>query len=108
MQVVFGTMSAESKSVRFNNTPLIENYIKKQVIAYLPQCDLLPPFISFENALTLYELDDRKIFDEFPELEECLKRKSSEVSGGQRRLFEVLLVLYSNSRFVFWMNPFPD
>ncbi len=106
MQVVFGTMSAESKSVRFNKTPLIENYLKKQVIAYLPQSDLLPPFISFEKALALYGLEDGKIVDEFPELKECLKRKSSEVSGGQRRLFEVLLVLYSKHPFCILDEPF--
>jgi len=106
MQVVFGTQPAESKSVRFNNTPLIENYLKKQVIGYLPQGDLLPPFISFEKALALYGLDDGKIVDEFPELEECLKRKSSEVSGGQRRLFEVLLVVYSKHPFCLLDEPF--
>jgi ABC-type multidrug transport system ATPase subunit len=106
MQVVFGTMTAESKSVRFNKIPLIEDYLKKQLIAYLPQSDLLPPFISFEKALALYGLDDEKIVDEFPELKECLKRESSEVSGGQRRLFEVLLVLYSKHPFCILDEPF--
>ena len=51
MQVVFGTMGAESKSLRFNKIPLVENYLKKKVIAYLPQGHLLPPFISFKKAL---------------------------------------------------------
>ena len=105
MQVVFGTLNAESKSVRFNKIPLIENYLKKKVVAYLPQSDLLPPFISFERALALYGLDNRTI-DEFPELRECLKRKSSEVSGGQRRLFEVLLVLHSKHPFCILDEPF--
>jgi len=106
MQVVFGTMNAENKSVRFNKDPLIENYLKKQVIGYLPQSDLLPPFISFKKALALYELDDGRIVDEFPELKDCLKRKSSEVSGGQRRLFEALMVLYSKQPFCILDEPF--
>lgn len=106
MQVVFGTMKAENKSVRFNKIPLIENYLKQKVIAYLPQTDLLPPFLTFEKALDLYETNYNIVVDEFPELKECLKRKSSEVSGGQRRLFEVLLILKGNHPFCILDEPF--
>lgn len=99
MQVVFGTMSAENKSIRINKSPLIGNYIKKQAIAYLPQSDLLPPFLTFEKAFDLYGIDYTNIATQFPELKDCLKRKTSSVSGGQKRLLEVLLIL--NSRHVF-------
>lgn len=106
MQTVFGTMKAESKSVRFNKIPLIENYVKKKVIAYLPQADLLPPFISLEEALNLYGINQQIIIDQFPELKNCLARKSSEVSGGQRRLFEVLLILNCKHPFCILDEPF--
>ena len=106
MKVVFGTLSAENKSVRFNKSPLIGNYLKKQVIAYLPQSDLLPPFLTFEKAFNLYGIDHHKIMLQFPELKECLSRKASEVSGGQRRLFEVLMILNSTHPFCILDEPF--
>jgi ABC-type multidrug transport system ATPase subunit len=106
MQVVFGTKKAETRSVRFNKSPLVENQLKRKVIAYLPQAELLPPFMTFEKALKLYDIDYQHFVDQFPELDECLKRKSSEVSGGQRRLFEVLLVLYSRHPFCILDEPF--
>ncbi len=106
MQIVFGTMPAASKSVRFNNTRLMENQLAKRIIAYLPQSDLLPPFVTFTQALKLYNIDKEKILAHFPELANCLERKSSEVSGGQRRLFEVLLVLYTNHPFCILDEPF--
>jgi ABC-type multidrug transport system ATPase subunit len=106
MQVVFGTMKAESKSVRFNKISLIENYIEKKVIAYLPQSDLLPPFISLEKAIALYGIDPQKIIAQFPEFKDCLARKSSQVSGGQKRLFEVLLILNSPHPFCILDEPF--
>jgi ABC-type multidrug transport system ATPase subunit len=106
MQVVFGTMNAENKSVRFNKTPLIENYLKKKVISYLPQTDLLPSFMTFGKALDLYEINHHQLVDQFPELESCIKRNSSEVSGGQRRLFEVLMVLHSRHPFCILDEPF--
>jgi ABC-type lipopolysaccharide export system ATPase subunit len=67
---------------------------------------LLSPFMTFEKALKLYDIDYQHFVDQFPELDECLKRKSSEVSGGQRRLFEVLLVLYSRHPFCILDEPF--
>lgn len=105
MQVVFGTMHAESKSVRFNRITLMDPCLKK-VIAYLPQTDLLPPFVTFEKACKLYGIEYQHFIDRFPELSDSLKRKSSEVSGGQRRLWEVLLVLYSSHPFCILDEPF--
>ncbi|MBK8290091.1 MAG: ATP-binding cassette domain-containing protein [Flammeovirgaceae bacterium] len=106
MQIVFGNLSAESKSVRYNGTSLMGNYMSKKTIAYLPQFDLLPSFITFEQALKFYSVDKNKIKAGFPELLEVLKRKSSEVSGGQRRLFEVLLILHSQHPFCLLDEPF--
>jgi ABC-type multidrug transport system ATPase subunit len=106
MQVVLGTLHAESKSIRVNRSPLLGNYIKKKAIAYLPQTDLLPPFLSFEKAFELCQIDRHKIVNEFPELENCLRCKSSEVSGGQKRLLEVLLILNSPHPFCILDEPF--
>ncbi len=106
MQIVFGNLSAESKSVRYNGTSLMGNYMNKKTIAYLPQFDLLPSFVTFEQAIKFYSVDKNKIKAGFPELLEVLKRKSSEVSGGQRRLFEVLLILHSQHPFCLLDEPF--
>ncbi len=105
MQIVFGTMPAD-KSVRFNGTRLMEDQLTKKIIAYLPQSDLLPPFVTFKQALKLYDIDEERIFAHFPEISDCLNQKSSVVSGGQRRLFEVLLVLYADHPFCILDEPF--
>lgn len=106
MKVVFGTMRAESKSVRINKAPLLDDYLKKRTISYLPQTNLLPPFFTFQKAIELYEIDSKDLIKEFPEAEFLLNRKSSEVSGGQRRILEVLLVLLSKHPFCILDEPF--
>jgi ABC-type multidrug transport system ATPase subunit len=106
MRVVLGTMRAESKSVRFNNKTLLGNYMKERIIAYLPQSDLLPPFITFASALKLYGIENKKMEDQFPEAADFIKRNPSEVSGGQKRFFEALLVIYSPSPFCILDEPF--
>jgi ABC-type multidrug transport system ATPase subunit len=106
MKVVIGAMEAESKSVRLNNIPLLNGNQHGSIISYLPQSDLLPPFLSFRKALALNDIDYIKIIQEFPEIEILLNRKSSEVSGGERRLLEVLLILFSNHPFCILDEPF--
>jgi ABC-type multidrug transport system ATPase subunit len=106
MRVVLGTMKAESKSVRFNNKTLLGNYMKERIIAYLPQSDLLPPFITFSSALKLYGIEHKKIEAQLLEAKDFINRKSSEVSGGQKRFFEALLVIYSPSPLCILDEPF--
>jgi ABC-type multidrug transport system ATPase subunit len=106
MRVVLGTMRAESKSVRFNNKTLLGNYMKERIIAYLPQSDLLPPFITLKAALKLYGIEYKRIEDQFLEAKDFINRKPSEVSGGQKRFFEALLVIYSPSPFCILDEPF--
>ncbi len=106
MKIVFGTMKAESSSIRFNGIPLQGNYIKKQIIAYLPQGDLLPPFITLFQAIKLYRVDFEKIEIQFPEIIDLVNHKSGEISGGQRRFLEALLVIYCPNPFCIMDEPF--
>jgi ABC-type multidrug transport system ATPase subunit len=106
LRVVFGSLASENKSIRFNGDPLYGNYLKQKVIGYLPQGNLLPSFISFREALSLYQVDFSKMEMCFPELKIVLNSKTSSASGGQRRLFEVLLLLFSNHPFCFFDEPF--
>lgn len=106
VQIVMGIMKAESKSIRFNSQPLIGNYLKNRIIGYLPQTDLLPGFITFTKALKLYGVEKKKILNHFPEATDFLDRGSSEVSRGQRRFFETLLVVYSSHPMCILDEPF--
>lgn len=106
MRIVMGTMKAESSSVRINGKALVGDYIKQQAISYLPQDNLLPSFVTFSQAVELYQVDYSKIEKQFPDVRNFIKRKSSEVSGGQRRFFEALLLIYSSHSFCIMDEPF--
>lgn len=105
MQMVFGIWG-EDKSVRVNKAALIDNYLKRKLIAYLPQQNLVPSFLTFAQALNLYEVNPEKIVEAFPELKECLIQKPAEVSGGLRGLFEVMMMLNTTHPFCILDEPF--
>lgn len=106
MRIVFGSMPAQNKSVRIDGQYLIGNYMRNKRIAYLPQHDLLPDSITFATALNLFDVKRERIDQSFPELINLLKHKPNEVSGGQRRIFEALLILFSDHPFCFLDEPF--
>jgi len=106
MRIVFGALRVEASSVRLNKRALLGNYVKRQVIAYLPQDDLLPPFVKFSQAIKLYRVDVRKMINHFPEITEFADRRPDEVSSGQRRFFEALLLIYSPHPFCIMDEPF--
>ncbi|CAN5442618.1 ATP-binding cassette domain-containing protein [soil metagenome] len=106
MKIVFGAMNAEHKSVRINGIPLIGNYLRKQLISYLPQEHFIPDFITIKKAFELFEIDPHLIQDSFPEFTNLICSKTSELSSGQLRLLEVFLVLFSKHSFCILDEPF--
>ena len=56
--------------------------------------------------MKLYQVEYAKIENRFPDVKGFIDRKSSEVSGGQRRFFEALLLIYSPHPFCIMDEPF--
>jgi ABC-type multidrug transport system ATPase subunit len=105
-RVVFGSQSAEHRSIRMNGSPLPADFIKKQIIGYLPQDNLIPPHITIAKAFDLFGIERMEILKHFPDLNEQLNLKPDEISGGYRRVIELMLILKSPSRFCLLDEPF--
>lgn len=105
-KVVIGSQAATYRSVRVNGNPVPSDFIRKRLIAYLPQSDLVPPYVTIGKAIDLFEIDKTEVLQLFPELEKQLSLRPNELSGGYRRLVELMLVLKSRSRFCLLDEPF--
>ena len=105
-RVVFGSQSAEHRSIRMNGAPLPEDFIKRQIIGYLPQENLIPPHITIAKAFDLFRIERMEILRYFPDVYEQLNLKPDEISGGYRRVIELMLILKSRSRFCLLDEPF--
>lgn len=106
MQVVFGSLTSDYKSVRINGKSLQGNYLSGRHMAYLPQHNLIPNSIRIDKALSLYEIDEDDLLMEFPEAGEWLKHYPQQLAGGSRRVLEVLLILKSRATFCLLDEPF--
>jgi len=105
-KVVFGSQSAQHRSIRLNGGPLPDDFIRQRLISYLPQGDLIPPHISVAKALALYRVDRAEVVHYFPEVAQQLTLKPHELSGGYRRIVELMMILKSPSKFCLLDEPF--
>ena len=104
LKIVFGSLAAQSKSVRINGESLFTLFSRN--INYLPQDNLIPSYITIHNALKLFKVDRQMIVDVFPETKDHIDLKPSQISGGMLRIIEVLLILNSPSMFSLLDEPF--
>jgi ABC-type multidrug transport system ATPase subunit len=106
LRIVFGSLKADVKSVRVNDTYIPSPAFSSNVISYLPQESFIPSFLSLKQILNIYKINVEQITTDFPEVGDELCKRKNQISGGIVRLFENLLILYSPSPFCFLDEPF--
>jgi ABC-type multidrug transport system ATPase subunit len=106
MKVVFGALRGDHQSIRINGRHLPQDYIPKRLIAYLPQEDLIPSFLSVRKALQLFGIPEEDILSQFEEIKEFLNLKPKQLSGGYLRVIEAMLILKSKAPFCILDEPF--
>lgn len=107
LKIIFGTVKADMQFIRVDDQVLQNQWDRKGKIAYLPQYfflpkdmkikNLIPIFCNKENAERLFESDLIKPF---------LNETSRNLSGGEKKIVEALLIIYSDSKFVLLDEPF--
>lgn len=108
LQIIFGTVKGDTQFIKYNDTILKTLSDRKNRIAYLPQRasflpknirikNLIPLFCTEENREELYHLHLMKPF---------LEETTRDLSGGEKRIVETLLILYSEADFILLDEPF--
>lgn len=106
LKIIFGTLRPSYKYVSINDVFICKGYHKNH-IAYLPQHNYLPKSITISKLAKI--LIDAKYWNEFSNLDiyKHHSHKSTEqLSGGELRQLEMLMVLFSKADFVLLDEPF--
>ncbi|MEM1134461.1 MAG: ATP-binding cassette domain-containing protein [Bacteroidota bacterium] len=107
MKIIFGSLNAQNQSVRFNGKYTHQLFKTLGAINYLPQNGFAMGYFSFYDLIQAFGLENR--VDEFREIEEIrknLNQKMRDLSGGIKRLMEIVTILYTNNSFVILDEPF--
>lgn len=107
LKIIFGSEKAEYKFVRIGEKVIKNVSDRRKLINYLPQDNFLPNNIRIRKIIGLfldYESRIEMLNNEY--LKPLLHKKNKELSGGERRIIEILLILHSKAEFVLLDEPF--
>ena len=107
LKIIFGTQSAQNSWVRINGKVYAQAF-KSQLINYLPQHNCFPRSISLQKIIALFIPDKkrREALYSNVHFEKHLGKKIGELSGGESRYCQILLLLELNAPFLMLDEPF--
>ena len=106
MNVVYGNLNPISKSIRFDNVAIFQTFRRPDLLTYLPQFNFIPSHLTLRRIFSDFDLDYKEFETIFPEFVSKYNINIKNLSGGQRRLIEVYVVIKSKSKFSMLDEPF--
>ncbi len=106
MNVVYGSLNAVSKSIRFDNLSVFEAFQRPDLLTYLPQYNFIPSSLSLMRIFKDFDLSYDEFVILFPEFKTQSDFVIRKLSGGQRRLIEVYVIIKSKAKFSMLDEPF--
>ncbi len=107
LKIIYGTLDAEYKFIRLDNTVLAQPYKIKNSISYLPQKNFIPNNLSVKKVINLFINPNN--FNEFYKdliIKKIIKSKISDLSGGELKYFQVKLILFNDAKFCLLDEPY--
>lgn len=105
MKIIYGSLPCE-KSVRFDQVAYTEAYKQPNLLRYLPQFNFIPQSLSLKRVFRDFELEYSVFGKIFPEFVSKYTTVIGNLSGGERRLIELYVILKSRSQFAILDEPF--
>jgi ABC-type lipopolysaccharide export system ATPase subunit len=105
MKIIYGSLECE-KSVRFDDVAQHEPFKRPDLLLYLPQFNFIPKSLYPKRIFEDYELEYSSFEKRFPEFKTRYSSAISNLSGGERRLIELYIVVKSKSQFAMLDEPF--
>lgn len=107
LKIIFGSLSADNKFVKIDNQIINSLFGNKGRICYLSQKPFLPTSLKVRKAIQLFCSEEkRNSLYKHHLLKKLLNQKVKELSGGEQRLVELLLLIHCDALFVLLDEPF--
>lgn len=106
LKIIAGLLSADNKYIRVDGQNISNLSAHNRKIGYLPQDSFLPTHLKVNRIIDLFCKADIGSLKASPHVKPFLNRKSKELSGGERRVIEILLIIHSGVQYVLIDEPF--
>jgi ABC-type multidrug transport system ATPase subunit len=107
LKIIFGSLLADQKYVKIGNKIINGLFDNRYLVNYLPQHHFLPNHVKVKTIISLFcDEDNASLIKGNDLIKPMLDKKSKQLSGGEKRLLEILLIIHSNARYILIDEPF--
>jgi ABC-type multidrug transport system ATPase subunit len=107
LKIIFGSLIADRKFVKIGDKQIFRLFDNRKLIKYLPQDNFLPGQDTVKRAASLFcDQKNYNFVSEHSLIKPLLNKTCNLLSGGERRLVEIFLILHSNAKFILIDEPF--
>jgi len=107
LKIIFGSLFADQKFVKIEDKIITGIFDNRNLIKYLPQDHFLPHHIKVTTIISLFcDKKNASLIRGKELIKPMLGKKSNQLSGGEKRILEILLIIYSNARYILIDEPF--
>ena len=106
LKIIFGDLISKYKLIRIDGKPILKPLYQTRLVSYLPQHHFIPNKLSIKTAFKLFNMNWNDFTNTFPSFALFENLKFNRLSGGERRVIELYLILKSTSKIVLLDEPF--
>ncbi|EOR96221.1 ABC transporter ATP-binding protein [Arcticibacter svalbardensis MN12-7] len=107
LKIIFGSLSADNKFIKVDDRKIDSLYQKRKLIHYLAQDNFLPNHVKIKNIIRCFcDTKNAALIMGNDLIIPFLQKKVNQLSGGEKRIMEILLVVHSNVKYVLLDEPF--
>ena len=107
LKIIFGSLDADNKFVRVDNKIIQSLTDRRNIINYLPQNNFLPNNLKVKSIISTFCTKEyAEIISKKTTIKDILNKNNYELSGGEKRVLEIYLIIYSNAKFILLDEPF--
>jgi len=107
LKIIFGSLSADQKFVKIGNKIINGLFDNRNLVNYLPQNHFLPNHIKVNTIISLFcNKENASLIKGNDLIKIMLSKRSNQLSGGEKRFLEILLIIHSNARYILIDEPF--
>lgn len=107
LKIIFGSLQADTKYIKVADKQINGLFYNSNLITYLPQNSFLPNHVKVRTIISMFcnKTNAGKIFSH-EHIRSLINKRTHNLSGGEKRLLEVFLIVYSDASFVLIDEPF--
>lgn len=105
MKIIYGDLTCD-KSIRFDGISESKAFSRPDLLLYLPQFNFIPSRLSLKRIFSDFEVSYLLFTEFFPEFTTRKTERIGNLSGGERRLIELYIILKAATKFAMLDEPF--